>query len=131
MARKPSAAPALKRAIAERDEALKFQAATAEILASIRSSVSDAKPVFNAIVRNVIRLFGTRYATVFLVRGDMLELAEVDVESAGTTAFSELRKQFRESFPQPIEHGSLTGKAIQTGRVQHLSPIIGNPQASP
>jgi len=130
--RKTSTGEALKRAVAERDEALKFQTATAEILASIRSSASDAKPVFNAIVRNVIRLFGTRYATVFLLKGDMLELAEVDMSAAnvGSAAFAEARKRFRESFPQPIEPRSLTGKAIRTGKVQQLSPIIGNPRAS-
>src|SRR5262245_8276428 len=37
-------------------QALEQQAATAEILASLSSSVTDAKPVFDAIVGNVLRL---------------------------------------------------------------------------
>ena len=45
----------------ERDEALQQQAATSEILASISGSVTDPRPVFDAIVRNLLRLLGTRY----------------------------------------------------------------------
>src|SRR5438132_13397319 len=44
---------------AELKKSLEFQGATAEILASLSSSVTDTKPVFDAIVRNVLRLFGT------------------------------------------------------------------------
>ena len=75
-------ADALSRALKERDEALAFQAATDEILTAISRSSSDAKPVFDAIVRCVPRLFGTRYVAVFLLKGDELHLAasKADVE---------------------------------------------------
>jgi hypothetical protein len=39
----------------ERDEALEQQAATSEILASISGSMTDPRPVFDAIVRNLLR----------------------------------------------------------------------------
>src|SRR6266513_2717324 len=55
----------------ERDEALKQltesleqQTASSEILASISGSMTDTKPVFDAIVRNLLRLFGARWACV-------------------------------------------------------------------
>ena len=39
-----------------------------EILASITGSIADTKPVFDAIVRNLMRLFGTRLAHVQLLK---------------------------------------------------------------
>src|SRR5262249_15627123 len=48
-------------------EALEHQTATSEILASISGSMTDTKPVFDAIVRNLLRLFGTRFAAVNLL----------------------------------------------------------------
>ena len=48
----------------ETKEALERQTATGEILCSISGSITDARPVFEAIVRNLLRLFGTRFAIV-------------------------------------------------------------------
>ena len=126
-ARRPAKPGALKRALAERDEALKFQAATQQILASIKVSTTDAQPVFDAIVENVLRLFGTRYAALFLVRDDQLELAGVNLVREMRGA----RDQFRASFPQPIDYSTFTGKALRSGKVSQLVPIIGNPRSTP
>ena len=52
----------------ELHEAQELQAATGEILASIMGSTTDPSLVFEAIVRNLLRLFGTRFAIVTLVR---------------------------------------------------------------
>jgi GAF domain-containing protein/anti-sigma regulatory factor (Ser/Thr protein kinase) len=121
----------LKRALAERDQALRFQAATGEILASMRSSVTDAQPVFRTIVDNVLRLFGTRYAAVFLIRDDNLELAaaraDADFERRQSSAF----RKFRESFPQRVDYSGFTGKALLSGRVMQMVPVVGNPEATP
>src|SRR5689334_5708662 len=54
--------------IRELAEAREQQNATAEILASLSSSAADTKPVFDAIVSNVLRLFGTQFTAVFLLR---------------------------------------------------------------
>src|SRR5205085_2042456 len=43
-------------------ESLEQQTATGEILSSISGSMTDARPVFEAIVRNLRRLFGTGLA---------------------------------------------------------------------
>ena len=51
----------------ELTKSLEHQTATSEILASISGSITDTKPVFDAIVRNLLRLFGTRFATVQLL----------------------------------------------------------------
>ena len=54
--------------------AIEHQTATSEILSSISGSITDAKPVFDAIVRNLRRLFGTRIAMVQLLRDGMVHL---------------------------------------------------------
>src|SRR5262245_23078197 len=45
-------------------DALEQQTATGEILSAIGASMTDARPVFEAIVRSLLRLFGTRFAFV-------------------------------------------------------------------
>jgi hypothetical protein len=52
----------------ERDEALEQQTATSEILASIGGSMTDPKPVFEAIVRNLLRVLGTPLRRASCVR---------------------------------------------------------------
>jgi GAF domain-containing protein/anti-sigma regulatory factor (Ser/Thr protein kinase) len=109
---------------AELNKSLEFQGATAEILGSLSSSVTDTQPVFDAIVRNVLRLFGTRYTAVFMLRGEMLELAALK----GDPGFE---KQFAAAFPQPVNPATLTGKVLGTGQLMQVAPIIDNPQSSP
>ena len=74
IAKKPSAQ--VRR---ERDEALEWQEATGEILSSIDASTTDPGPVFDAIVRNLIRLFGTKFAVVTLIRTANLNSLEFEV----------------------------------------------------
>ncbi|MGH8129533.1 MAG: GAF domain-containing protein, partial [Steroidobacteraceae bacterium] len=119
----------------ERNSALKqsleFQGATSDILGSISSSVTDAKPVFEAIVDNVLRLFGTRYASVFLLAGDQLDLAAVKGDAVFDGRTHGTVDRFRSSFPQPVDSGTLTGKALRSGQIMQLSPIVGHREASP
>jgi len=121
----------LAAALRERDEAAAFQRATADILASLRASATDAKPVFDAIARNVLRLFGTRHVSIFLLKGDMLELAAVEVDAEFRRRLGGSDRKFRQSFPQPVDHKGLTGKALRTGKVMQLAPIVGNRRATP
>ena len=66
---------ALEQRTRELAEAQQHQTATSEILASISGSMTDAKPVFDAIVRNLLRLFGTSFASVQLLRGGTIDPA--------------------------------------------------------
>ena len=68
------------RLLNELRESLQQQTATGEILTSISGSMTDAKPVFDAIVRNLLRLFGTRYAVVQLLQNGIIRLPAVDGE---------------------------------------------------
>src|SRR6185503_18031529 len=121
----------LAAALLERDEAAAFQRATADILASLRTSATDAKPVFDAIARNVLRLLGTRHASIFLLKGDVLELAAVEIDAVFRRRLGGSDRKFRQSFPQPVDHKGLTGKALRTGKVMQLAPIVGNRRATP
>jgi len=107
---------------AELTEALEFQGASGEILASISSSIADTKPVFDAIVKNVQRLFGTRFAVVQLAREGQLELVAYD----GHPGFEKLVSEF----PHPVAGDSIAAKAIRARGAVQLAPIIGNPDAS-
>jgi GAF domain-containing protein len=72
----------------ELSESLEQQTATSEILASLSGSMTDTKPVFDAIVRNLLRLFGTSFATVQLVP---------TISSLGITLRPSPRRRYREA----------------------------------
>jgi two-component system NtrC family sensor kinase len=110
----------LKRELHESQER---QAATGEILASITGSTTDLSRVFEAIVRNLLRLFGTRFAVVTLVRDGMLVLAGFE----GEPGF----ERFAEHFPVPLDAQTVAGKAVLAGRAIQLAPVIGNPESPP
>jgi GAF domain-containing protein len=107
----------------ETKEALDRQKATGEILASISSSITETQPVFDAIVRNLLRLLGTRFAVVQLVRNGQIELVAVQ----GEPGF----ERIAEGYPVPVDDHTLSGRAIISGEVQQVSPITGNPTAPP
>ena len=105
-------------------EALEQQTATTQILASLSSSANDAKLVFDAIVSNMLRLFRTQFTAVFLLRGEMLELAALKGNP-------EFEKRFISAFPQPVNYATLTGQVLRTGKLIHLTPLIGNVESTP
>ena len=108
---------------AELSESLQQQTATAEILSSISSSMADAKPVFDAIASNLLRLFGTRFAVVTLVRDNFLEMVGIK----GEAGFERLA----EHYPVPLDGSTHVAKAVLAGQTMQLVPIIGNPDAPP
>src|ERR1039458_4940464 len=107
----------------ERDEALARENATGEILSSISGSMTDATPVFDAIVRNLLRLFGTRFAIVVLLRDGMIEIAGFK----GEPGF----EKFAARFPVPLDERTLVGKTILAGQAMQFTPIVGHPESSP
>ena len=102
-------------------EALEHQTATGEILASISGSITDTKPVFDAVVRNLRRLFGTRFAMVQVLKDGMAHLAA----AAQDEEFETLKVQF----PRPVDGSTASGRAMVSKQVVQLAPILGNPAA--
>jgi two-component system, NtrC family, sensor kinase len=107
----------------ELKDALERQTATAEILASISSSSADPRPVFEAILRNLLRLFGTRYAIVVLVRNDILELVGIQ----GEPGFEKMAM----GYPRKLDDTTFVGKVILAGHAKQVVPVMGNPEATP
>ena len=108
---------------AELQQALEFQGATGGILSSISSSIADTQPVFDAIVKSLLRLFGTRFAVVQLLKDKQIHL----VAAHGDAGFEGLERHY----PRSLDETVLTGKAMLTGETLQLAPIIGNPAAPP
>jgi signal transduction histidine kinase len=107
----------------ELSDALERQMATGEILASISGSVTDTKPVFDAIVRNLRRLFGTRLAMVQVLNDGMAHLAA----AAHELEFETLNQQF----PRPLDGSTGSGRAMLSKQVLQFAPVLGNPDAPP
>ncbi len=105
----------------ETKEALERQTATGDILASMSGSMTDTKPVFDAIVRNLQRLFGTRFAVVQLLRDGIVEMSAAD----GEPGFEKLI----ERYPQPLDDTTVGGRAMSHKETVQYSPVIDNPQA--
>jgi two-component system, NtrC family, sensor kinase len=99
-------------------EALEQQAATAEILRVISSSLTDVQPVFDAIVRSASRLCGGEYAIVTRYDGQLLHLAAQYNPRPGTA------DETTRFFPQvPRREMSLTARAFVDRHVVHAPDV--------
>jgi two-component system NtrC family sensor kinase len=99
-------------------DSLERQTATAEILSSISNSMTETKPVFDAIVRNLLRLFGTQFATVQLFREGIVEMPA----GGGQPGFEKII----ERYPRPLDDTTVSGQAMLSKQVIQYSPVIGN-----
>ena len=105
-------------------ESLRQQTATGEILTSISGSMTDTKPVFDAIVRNLMRLFGTRFAVVQLLNNGIIQMAATDREAA---EFDKLMKHY----PRPLDENTIGGRAMLSKQVVQVAPALGNSVVPP
>ncbi len=95
----------------ETQEALEQQTATADILRIISGSMTDTQPVFDAIVKSGVHLFGGMHMTLRLVKdGRLHRLASTAREMTADT--------------MPIDRGSALGVCVLDGHMVHL-PDLG------
>src|SRR5262249_39058817 len=73
---------------------------------------------FDAIVRNLLRLFGSSFAFVGLLRDGMIEVAGLK----GEPGFEKLT----ERLPVPLDARTHVGKAMLAGRTLQIAPICEN-----
>src|SRR3984893_14996410 len=99
-------------------DALEQQMATSEILVSLSGSMTDTKPVFDAIVRKLLRLFGTSYATVQLLQDGMCHMAGLD----GELGYEKLAAHY----PLPLNDSTVVGRAILSKQVVQIEPMHSN-----
>ena len=103
--------------------AIEHQTATSEILSSITGSITNTQPLFDAIVRNLRRLFGTRIAMVQLLSDGLVHLV-----AAGDEAISEILTR---QFPRPLDKDSGGGLAMLSKQVVQFAPVLANPITPP
>jgi signal transduction histidine kinase/CheY-like chemotaxis protein len=106
----------------ETRQALERQTAIGEILAAMSESMSDAKPVFDAIVRNLLRLFGTPFAMVGLAREGKVEV--------GAFQGTQGSERLLENYPLPIDERTHIGRTMLRGEVSQVG-LVDNPDAPP
>ena len=98
-------------ALEETKEALERQTATAEILKVISSSPTDTQPVFEAIVKSGLSLFGDAAISVALPEEGRVKLAAVaDADPSRAAAW-------RNRFPGPLTREYMHGLAILDRRI--------------
>ncbi|MGB8633585.1 MAG: GAF domain-containing protein [Xanthobacteraceae bacterium] len=71
------------------------------------------------MLRNLMRLFGTSYATVHLLQNGMIHLAALD----GELGFERLA----DHYPQPLDDTTSAGRAMLLKQVVQFAPLIDNP----
>jgi GAF domain-containing protein len=98
-------------------EARARQAATAEILKIIANSPSDAKPVFQAIVKSAVELCEARFGAVFRMEGDLLHV--VADHSFGRVQ----RRYLHAMYPMVPNRGHISGRAILDGAAVQIPDI--------
>ena len=108
----------LRRRTDDLTESLEQQTASGEILASISGSLTDTKPVFDAIVRNLLRLFGSRWACVQVLHDGIVHMPAIDGEAGS--------KKLIDYYPQPLDENTVGGRAMQSKQVLQFSEIENN-----
>jgi two-component system, NtrC family, sensor kinase len=98
-------------------EALDRETAAGEILRVIRSSPTDAQPVFDAIAESAVRLCEGLYANVSTFDGQMLRY--VAFHNVSPAAIPMLQ----ERFPSPPTRGGSSGRAILDRAVVHIPDV--------
>ena len=100
----------------ERDEALKQQAATSEVLKVISSSPAQLEPVFNAILANAVRICEAKFGTLYLREGDGLRT--VATHNAPTPYVEDRKRNLVRPPPD-----SALGQVLKTHRVTQVADI--------
>ena len=117
----------LERKVQERttelQEALDYQKASGDILASMSSSIANTQPVFEAIVASTQRLLGTELAMVQLIRGDEVHAAAIN----GASGFD--AEALRRRFPRKLDDSSLSQRSMLRGEVMQMAPVANSPDA--
>ena len=114
----------LERKVEERTRELKEtldqQTATSEILRAISSSMTEAQPVFDAIVKNCHALFSGSRVALGLVHEDRIEV-RASVGGAGT----------RDTYDLAIDRGSGLATCIMEERTIHLPDLAKGAEEFP
>ena len=108
----------------ETKEALEQQTATAEVLNVISGSITDASPVFDAISRSVLKLYGARTVGLYVRVGDKIDRVGYALSDKSAD------DPTQSLWPMPLDDKSLTGRAILGGDLVHIKDVDTEPGLS-
>ena len=106
----------------ELTEALEQQTATSEVLNVVSNSLTDTQPVFQAIVRSGLKLFGDVGVAILRPHGDKA-VAEAIADADPMRA-----EALRQRLPIPLRREFMGSRAIIDGRIVDV-PDVDNPPA--
>ena len=98
-------------------ESLEQQTATSEVLNVISNSLSDAQPVFDAIVQSGMRLFPDAAVFVALPENGMIKAAAMAEKDQARA------EAWKRRFPFPLSHDYMHGVAILDRAVVDVSDV--------
>ena len=113
---KAPALPKFAQLTRELSEALEREAATSEVLQVISGSLGDLQPVFQAMLKNAVRLCDASFGSLYRWDGDALHL----IATHNTPpAFAEYRKHI------PLRPGptSASGRMVATKTAVHVADV--------
>jgi signal transduction histidine kinase/CheY-like chemotaxis protein/tetratricopeptide (TPR) repeat protein len=110
----------------ETKEALEQQAASAEVLGVISSSVADPAPVFERIMDSCEQLTPFRRMAIFLRDGDQVNLAAY--RDDGSPGADERARALKATFPQPYAQTPMA-LAVAQRRALYFGDVLHNAQA--
>jgi signal transduction histidine kinase/CheY-like chemotaxis protein len=102
----------------ETTEALERQTATAEVLQVISSSVADAQPVFETIVRSCHKLFNVTDAGIAVIHDDGMVRLEAHIGPS-----EEARQEVASYYPHPVAK-SMQGLAVRRREVLDFPDVL-------
>jgi two-component system NtrC family sensor kinase len=118
----------LEAARAELRSAHEVQAAITHILELLNSSVTDARPVMQAIVDHALQLCDGRFADVFLKEGQFVHLAAHNF--AGSAYIVDPSADFQKNYPQPLDQMSLPAKVLMSGQIIQFPDVLTDPNVT-
>jgi GAF domain-containing protein len=105
----------------ERDEALKLQTATSEVLRFISASPGELEPVFQAMLERAVRICEAKFGNIYRWDGDALHLT---ASHNTPTAYAEHRRRFPlrlNQMPESLRRMVATMAPVQVDDILALS----------
>ena len=104
----------------ELSEAREQEAATAEVLRIISSSPGELKPVFDAMLRNAVRICGAKYGMLSLCKGE--EVRSVAMYGVEPALVEKLQGKLRHPGPN-----TAAGRLMRTKTAVHIADVRTEP----